>query len=76
MSNSISHVRASVVALVATVLSLGGCATVVYKDAAASYVAASKDLTKQLNEVSGRLTLADSPTGGTLFEIELPAVAG
>ena len=24
----------------------------------------------------GRLTLADSPTGGTLFEIELPAVAG
>ena len=24
----------------------------------------------------GRLTLADSPSGGTLFEIELPAVAG
>ncbi len=24
----------------------------------------------------GRLTLGDSPTGGTLFEIELPAVAG
>lgn len=59
MSNSISHVRAWMAALMATVLSLGGCATVVYKDAAASYVAASKDLTKQLDEVSGRLTLAE-----------------
>jgi hypothetical protein len=46
-------------ALTVVALWLAGCAGVVYKDAAASYVAASKDLVKQLNEVSGRLTAAE-----------------
>lgn len=46
-------------ALITVTLALAGCAAVVYKDAAASYVVASKDLIKQLNEVSGRLTVAE-----------------
>lgn len=60
MSTFISHVRGFAIACAAAVsLSLGGCAAVVYKDAAASYVAASKDLVKQLDEVSARLVVAE-----------------
>lgn len=61
---ALSYVRGLVrvlvaVAVAAAAVSSGGCAAVVYKDAAASYVAASKDLTGQLNEVSSRLVVAE-----------------
>lgn len=60
MNTCIEYVQASVFAVViGTLVLLSGCASVVYKDAAASYVAASKDLTKQLNEISSRLTQAE-----------------
>lgn len=38
---------------------LSGCASIVYKDAASSYVSATKGLVTQLNEVSSRLAKAD-----------------
>lgn len=38
---------------------LSGCASIVYKDAASSYVSATKELVTQLNEVSSRLAKAD-----------------
>lgn len=57
---TLSRMRVLVVVVMATVaMVLCGCAAVVYKDAAASYVAASKDLTKQLNEVSARLVASE-----------------
>jgi hypothetical protein len=60
MKTYVRHVQTSVfAATICGLMLLSGCASVVYKDAAASYVVASKDLTKQLNEVSSRLTQAE-----------------
>lgn len=38
---------------------LSGCASVIYKDAATTYIAATRDLSKQLDDVSTRLVKAD-----------------
>lgn len=38
---------------------IGGCASVVYKDAASTYVTTTKELTKQLNDVTTRLGKAE-----------------
>lgn len=59
MIKYVPRAQGFLVAMALVAASLSGCASVVYKDAASSYVAASNDLVTQLKEVSGRLLTVD-----------------